>query len=80
MCLAVPGKILSIQGEDLMRSGKISFSGVVKEVNLAYLPEAQIGDYAIIHAGVAIATVDPEEAEQTLLDLQEISTTIDKTR
>jgi len=63
-----------------MRSGKISFSGVVKEVNLAYLPEAQIGDYAIIHAGVAIATVDPEEAEQTLLDLQEISTTIDKTR
>jgi hydrogenase expression/formation protein HypC len=80
MCLAVPGKILSIQGEDLMRSGKISFSGVVKEVNLAYLPEAQIGDYAIIHAGVAIAIVDPEEAEQTLLDLQEISTTIDKTR
>jgi hydrogenase expression/formation protein HypC len=80
MCLAVPGKILSIQGEDLMRSGKISFSGVVKEVNLAYLPEAQIGDYAIIHAGVAIAIVDPEEAEQTLLDLQEMSTTIDKTR
>jgi hydrogenase expression/formation protein HypC len=72
MCLAVPGKIISIQGEDLMRSGKISFSGVVKEVNLAYLPEAQVGDYAIIHAGVAIATVDPEAAEQTLRDLQEI--------
>lgn len=77
MCLAVPGKILSIQGEALMRSGKISFSGVVKEVNLAYLPEAQIGDYAIIHAGVAIATVDPEAAAQTLRDLQEISTTTD---
>jgi hydrogenase expression/formation protein HypC len=72
MCLAVPGKILSIQGEDLMRSGRISFSGVIKEVNLAYLPEAQIGDYAIIHAGVAIATVDPEEAEQTLQDLQQM--------
>ena len=72
MCLAVPGKIISIQGEDLMRSGKISFSGVVKEVNLAYLPEAQVGDYAIIHAGVAIATLDPEAAEQTLRDLQEI--------
>ena len=72
MCLAVPGKILSIQGEDLMRSGKVSFSGVMKEVNLAYLPEAQIGDYAIIHAGVAISLVDPEEAEQTLLDLQHI--------
>ncbi|WP_094529873.1 HypC/HybG/HupF family hydrogenase formation chaperone [Pseudanabaena sp. SR411] len=72
MCLAVPGKILSIQGEDLMRSGKVSFSGVMKEVNLAYLPEAQIGDYAIIHVGVAISLVDPEEAEQTLLDLQHI--------
>ena len=73
MCLAVPGKILSIQGEDLMRSGKVSFSGVVKEVNLAYLPEAEIGDYAIIHAGVAISIVDPEEAAQTLLDLQRIN-------
>ena len=72
MCLAVPGKILSIQGEDLMRVGKVSFSGVVKEVNLAYLPEAEIGDYAIIHAGVAISIVDPTEAEQTLLDLQQI--------
>lgn len=72
MCLAVPGKILSIQGEDLMRVGKVSFSGVLKEVNLAYLPEAEIGDYAIIHAGVAISIVDPAEAEQTLLDLQQI--------
>ena len=72
MCLAIPGKILSIQGEDLMRSGKVSFSGVVKEVNLAFLPEVTIGDYAIIHAGVAIAIVEPEEAEQTLQDLQNI--------
>jgi hydrogenase expression/formation protein HypC len=72
MCLTIPGKILSIQGEDLMRVGKVSFSGVVKEVNLAYLPEAEIGDYAIIHAGVAISIVDPAEAEQTLLDLQQI--------
>ncbi len=72
MCLAVPAKILSIQGEDLMRVGKVSFSGVVKEVNLAYLPEAEIGDYAIIHAGVAISIVDPAEAVQTLRDLQKI--------
>ncbi|MEI6064168.1 MAG: HypC/HybG/HupF family hydrogenase formation chaperone [Pseudanabaena sp. ELA748] len=73
MCLAIPAKILSIQGQDLMRSGKVSFSGVIKEVNLAFLPEAEIGDYAIIHAGVAIAIIDPEEAEQTLLDLTAIS-------
>jgi len=50
----------------------VSFSGVVKEVNLAYLPEAEIGDYAIIHAGVAISIVDPAEAAQTLRDLQKI--------
>jgi len=75
MCLAIPGKVLSIQGEDLMRSGKVSFSGVIKEVNLAFLPELKIGDYAIIHAGVAIAIVDPEEAEQTLQDLQKLQNT-----
>ncbi len=72
MCLAIPARVLSIQGEELMRSGKVSFSGVVKEVNLAFLPELKIGDYAIIHAGVAIAIVDPEEAEQTLQDLQNL--------
>ena len=55
-----------------MRVGKVSFSGVIKEVNFAYLPEANIGDYAIIHAGVAISIVDPEAAAQTLLDLQQI--------
>ena len=72
MCLAIPAKILSIQGEDLMRVGKVSFSGVIKEVNFAYLPEANIGDYAIIHAGVAISIIDPAAAAQTLLDLQQI--------
>ncbi len=72
MCLAVPGKIVSIAGEDLMRVGRVSFSGVVREVNLAYLPEAAIGDYAIVHAGVAIALVDPEEAAQTLQDWQQL--------
>ncbi|MDX2254120.1 MAG: HypC/HybG/HupF family hydrogenase formation chaperone [Pseudanabaenaceae cyanobacterium bins.39] len=73
MCLAIPGQILTIQGENLMRSGRVSFGGVIKEINLAYLPEAQIGDYAVIHAGVAIALVDPVEAEQTLQDLSAIS-------
>jgi hydrogenase expression/formation protein HypC len=76
MCLAIPGQILTIQGENLMRSGRVSFGGVIKEINLAYLPEAQIGDYAVIHAGVAIALVDPEEAEQTLHDLSAISNSL----
>jgi hydrogenase expression/formation protein HypC len=69
MCLAIPGKILSIEGDDLNRSGRISFGGVVRAASLAYLPEATIGDYAIVHAGVAIALVDEAEAQQTLDDI-----------
>jgi hydrogenase expression/formation protein HypC len=65
MCLAIPGKILSIHGTDpLERTGKVDFGGVLKEVNLAYVPEAQIGSYVIVHVGFAISTVDEEEATQ----------------
>jgi hydrogenase expression/formation protein HypC len=55
MCLAVPGQILSIQGEDLERTGKVSFGGVVKEVNLACVPEARVGDYVVVHVGFALS-------------------------
>ena len=73
MCLAVPGKILSITGEDpLLRVGKVSFAGVVKEVSLAYVPEAQVGQYAIIHVGFAISIVDELEAQKTLDYLEQI--------
>lgn len=74
MCLAVPGKIISINGDDpLTRVGKVSFGGIIKEVNLAYVPEIQIGDYVIVHVGFAISKVDEEAAEQTLEYFQEIS-------
>jgi hydrogenase expression/formation protein HypC len=73
MCLAVPGKILSINGDDLTRSGKVSFGGVVKEVSLAYVPEARVGNYAIVHVGFAIAILDEAEAEQTLRDLAQMN-------
>ncbi|MEI2580240.1 HypC/HybG/HupF family hydrogenase formation chaperone [Scytonema sp. PRP1] len=67
MCLAVPGKILSISGDALlMRTGKVSFGGVIKEVSLAYIPEAKIEDYVIVHVGFAISILDPQEAERTL--------------
>jgi hydrogenase expression/formation protein HypC len=73
MCLAVPGKILSITGEDpLLRVGKVSFAGVVKEVSLAYVPEAEVGQYAIVHVGFAISIVDESEAQKTLDYLQQI--------
>jgi hydrogenase expression/formation protein HypC len=65
MCLAVPGRIETIEGDDpLLRRGRVNFGGIVKEVNLGYTPEAQIGDYVIVHVGFAISTVDQAEAEQ----------------
>lgn len=73
MCLAVPGRLLSITGEDpLMRTGKVSFGGILKEVNLACVPEVKIGDYVIVHAGLAISILDEEEATRTLEYLQQI--------
>jgi hydrogenase expression/formation protein HypC len=63
MCLAIPGKITSIcEGDVLTRLGKVDFGGVVKEASLAYVPEAKIGDYVIVHAGFAIGQLDEEEA------------------
>ena len=73
MCLAVPGKITSISGDDaLTRLGKVSFGGVIKEVNLAYTPEANVGDYVLVHVGFAISTVDQQEAERVFEYLQQM--------
>ena len=63
MCLAIPGRVLSTAGDDaLMRTGRIDFGGVVKEVNLIYVPEAEVGDYVLVHVGFAIAVIDEQEA------------------
>ncbi len=72
MCLAVPGKIVSIQGEDIARTARVNFGGIVKEVSLAYLPEAKEGDYAIVHVGFAISLVDEEEALRSLEYIQQM--------
>jgi hydrogenase expression/formation protein HypC len=73
MCLAIPGKITSISGEDpLMRTGKVDFGGILKEVSLAYVPEAQIGDYVIVHVGFALSRVDEAEAQQVFEYLREM--------
>jgi hydrogenase expression/formation protein HypC len=66
MCLAVPGKILSIEGADFARNARVSFGGLVKQVSLAYLPEAEVGNYAIVHVGFAISLLDEQEALLTL--------------
>lgn len=65
MCLAVPGKIISTSGDDpLTRTGKVSFGGIVKEVSLAYTPEAKVDDYVIVHVGFALSVLDETEADR----------------
>lgn len=73
MCLAVPGKIESITNEDpLARAGQVSFGGILKEVNLAYVPEAGVGNYVVVHAGFALSVLDEAEAAKTFDYLREI--------
>ena len=73
MCLAVPGKIVSIEGDDpILRDGKVDFGGVVKRVNLSLVPEAKIGDYVVVHVGLALSIVDEEEAKQVFEFLKTI--------
>jgi hydrogenase expression/formation protein HypC len=73
MCLAVPGKILSIEGTDpVLRTGRVSFGGIVKQINLAYVPEAKVEDYVLVHVGFAISTIDEEEASQVFEYLKQM--------
>jgi hydrogenase expression/formation protein HypC len=73
MCLAVPGKIIDIYQNNDLLMGKIDFGGVVREACLAYVPEARVGDYTIIHVGFALNIIDEQEALETLALLEEIS-------
>lgn len=72
MCLAVPGKILSIAGEDFARTARVSFGGIVKEVSLAYVPEAKVDDYVVVHVGFAISLLDEQEALRSLEYLRQM--------
>jgi hydrogenase expression/formation protein HypC len=73
MCLAVPGQIISIEGDDSMtRTARVSFSGVIKEISLAYVPEAKINDYVIVHVGFALNLIDEDEARETLAYIHEL--------
>ncbi len=67
MCLAVPGRLLSVRGDEaLLRMGTVDFGGIRKDVSLAYVPEAQVGEYVIVHVGFALEVLDEESAERTL--------------
>ncbi len=79
MCLAIPGEIVSIHGEDeFLRTAKVRFGDVSKEVSLAMTPEAEVGQFALIHAGLAISIVDEEEAAETLAYLSHIGETVEE--
>jgi hydrogenase expression/formation protein HypC len=65
MCLAIPGKILDISRKDGVCAGRVEFGGIVNQVCLDFVPEAEVGDYVVVHVGFAISRVDREEAERT---------------
>ena len=68
MCLAIPGKIISIenQNDTIFQVGKVSFDGVKRKINLSLVPEAKVGDHVLVHVGVAVSIIDAEEAKKTL--------------
>ena len=78
MCLAVPGRVLSIDENDTLRTAKVDFAGIVKAIALAYVPEAKVGDYVIVHVGVALSRLDEAEAMRTLDEIRQIAMAMDE--
>ncbi|NNE02592.1 MAG: HypC/HybG/HupF family hydrogenase formation chaperone [Eudoraea sp.] len=74
MCLSIPGKLIEItaQLDETFRTGKVSFDGVIKQVSLALVPEAEIDDYVLVHVGAAISVVNEEEAKKTFEILKQL--------
>lgn len=73
MCLAVPGKILEIEGDDpQLRVARVSFGGIVKQVSLACVPEARVDDFVLVHVGMALSVVDPGEAAEVFSYLEQM--------
>jgi hydrogenase expression/formation protein HypC len=75
MCLAIPAQIIAITDTDnaLQRLAKVDFSGVTKDISLSFLPEAQVGDYVIVHAGLALSILDEADAQATLAAFAQLS-------
>src|SRR5271166_3484804 len=74
VCLAIPGKILEVQEAGALRSARVQFGGIVRQVSLNFVPEAGLGDYVMVHVGFAISRVDAAEAERTYKILEEMGT------
>jgi len=72
MCLAIPGKVISVEQSNGLRSGRIQFGGIVRQASLDFVPEAEVGDYVMVHVGYAISRVDEAEARRTYELLEEM--------
>lgn len=72
MCLAIPGKLIAKSEENGLVRGRVEFGGIVREASLDFLPEAEIGNYVLVHVGFAISLIDEDEARTTLAYLQEL--------
>jgi hydrogenase expression/formation protein HypC len=80
MCLGIPGKLVEIRQQDNLPMGKVDFGGILKEVCLAYTPEAQLGDYVLVHVGFAISRIDDAEAQEIFGYLEEIGNAMDEAK
>lgn len=73
MCLAIPGKVIDVhESAEWLRTGKVDFGGVVKEVSLALVPEAVVGDYVLVHVGMALGTIAEDEAQRVFAYLRQL--------
>jgi hydrogenase expression/formation protein HypC len=78
MCLAVPGKIISIEKNSLgMTLGRVSFAGIIKDVSLAYVPDAELGDYVVVHVGFALSKIDEQQAGE-IFEFLKMNTGLDE--
>ncbi len=72
MCLGIPGKLLEIHEQDSLPMGKVEFGGIAKDICLAYVPEAEVGDYVLVHVGFAISRIDEQEAQEIFSYIEQI--------
>jgi hydrogenase expression/formation protein HypC len=79
MCLGIPGEIVEVREDKGLRSGKVRFAGITREVCLQYVPDATAGDYVIVHVGFAISKIDREEAERAYRILEDLGQTAELT-
>ena len=78
MCLAVPGRVIEIDNKDMLRMAKVDFAGVIREVCLDWVPEVQLNDFVVVHAGFALNKVDENEAKETLKLFHEMGALTDE--